>query len=121
MTTALESVRAALIADSSVAAAIGTRIFPKQANQDTAFPYALLDTEHVKIENTLGGWASLDICDVSVEVWANSYTDAAAFALTCRRALEAVGFLCAGPTAPVVDNSISPPEFCEGWIFQAFQ
>lgn len=121
MTTALESVRAALIANSSVTTAIGTRLFPKQANQDIPFPYAVLDTEHTKVTNTLTGWAGLDICEVSVEIWANSYTDATAFALTCRRSLEADGFLCTGPTAGVADNSVSPPEFCEGWIFQAFQ
>lgn len=121
MTTALESVRAALVDDAGVTAALADRIFPKQAAQDEFFPFAVLDTSHVKITNTLGGWGGLDICEVSVEVWANSYTDAAAFALLCRRALEAVGFLCTGPATSFVDNNVSPPEFCEGWIIQAFQ
>jgi len=119
--TALESITAALGANSGVTALLADRIMPKQGAQDSPFPYALLDTPQTKIVNHLTGFGGLDICEVSVEVWANSYTEAAAIALTCRRALEAAGFLCTGQTSGVVDNSVTPPEFCEGWMFQAFQ
>jgi hypothetical protein len=121
VTTALESVHAALGASSNVVAVLGDRIEPKQAAQNETFPYALLDTSHTHIFNTLGGYGGLDICEVNVEVWANTYTDAVAIALTCRRALEAAGFICVGQTPSVADNDVSPPEFCEGWIVQASQ
>lgn len=121
MTTALETVRIALVADAGVAALLADRIEPMQANQNETFPYALLDTTHTKVFNGLSGFTGVDICEVSLYVWANTYTDATAIALTCRRALEAVGFLCVGPTPDLADNEVSPPEFCAGWIFQAYQ
>lgn len=121
MTTALESVRAALVADPTVTARLSTRISPKQAPQNQQLPYAVLATTHTKIVNHLLGFGGLDICEVMLEVWAATFTDAAAIALVGRRALEAAGFLCLEQTPDLVDNEISPPEFCSGWVFQAFQ
>lgn len=121
MTTALESVHAALVADGNVTAALAGRITPVVAPQNQATPYAVLDTTHTHVFNNLGGFAGLDICEVAVEVWAQSFTDAAANALICRRALEAVGFLCLDQLPDQVDDEISPQEFGAGWLFQASQ
>lgn len=119
--TALESVRAALVADATVSAALDVRITPVVAPQNQPTPYAVLDVPHVKIVNHLGGFGGLDICEVSVQVWAQSFTASAATALACRRALEAAGFLCLEQMPDLKDDDIAPPEFGSGWVFQAFQ
>lgn len=119
--TALESVRAALVADSGVTDALAQAIYPLQAPQGQAVPYAILDTTHTHTFNALGGFAGLDLCQVALEVWSGSFTDAAAIALTCRRALEAAGFLCVDQVPDLVDDDVSPNEFRSGWVFQASQ
>lgn len=119
--TALESIRAALVADAGITAALADRITPINAADGSVFPYATLDTDHVAPQNALGGFAGLDICAVMLEVWAETFTDADAIAFSCRRVLEAAGFQCTGDSQSLRDASFTPGAFMSGWVFRAFQ
>lgn len=121
MTTALEKVFQTLTADSAVTALVGQNIEPLEVTPGTAPPYIVTDTVVTRPFNHLGGWAGLDLCEVSVEAWATSYTAAKAVADQCRKTLEAAGFTCLRQLDDTADNDISPGLESSGYVFHVFQ
>lgn len=68
--------RAILIAESTVAAIAGNRVFVNQALQDTPTPYITLATIDTDPMLALDGTYGMRRAEVDVDCWANTYIDA---------------------------------------------
>lgn len=71
-----EALYAHLTGDAGVAAAFGTRIYPNEAPQEAARPYAVYARVGDEIESHAGGVGGLSSTMIQVTVWADTYPGA---------------------------------------------
>lgn len=78
MSSTIEAVKAALAADTQVAAAVGARVYPLRLPQNVAFPAVVLGEVSNVPANTLAGLAGATTTTrLQVDVYAKSYPEAA--------------------------------------------
>lgn len=79
--------RAALVAESTLTALVGTRVVQNGVAEGTALPYVIFTSQHA-FENNLLGQAMLDAVTFTIECWAtgalaaDAVADAVVLALT---------------------------------------
>lgn len=83
-----KAIYALLAADATVAAAVGTRIFPDMATQDAAYPFLVYMVDETEPADTKEGPASMDLVDVSLMIYHTKYTDGQDLAEAARSALD---------------------------------
>ncbi len=83
------AVRALLIADAAVGAAVGTKVFPIEAPQDTAYPYVTYQLISDPAAGVMGGPSGYHDAHIQITAWATGYEAARALASKCRVALDA--------------------------------
>lgn len=79
--------RAVLIADSDVAAIVGTRVTILVKPQSLTMPCVTLQEISITPENDLGGWSEVDGVQVQLDTWAVTREIARDLAVKCRTAL----------------------------------
>lgn len=79
-----------LRADSGVAAVLGTRIYRLVADQDAAFPYAVLASLTVEPQRTLRGPTGEAVAKLQIACWADTVADAEGARDAVRAALRAL-------------------------------
>ena len=67
---------------------IGTRIFPNVAPQTTAFPFIIYDVTGVTPTDTKENASTLDINDLTISVYAETYSQAELLAYEVRASLD---------------------------------
>lgn len=91
MADALETVRAALIADATVAGLVGTRISPPPRPQDSGEPAVVLQVIGTEPEWHLRGQSDLDKVVLQIECHGTTYQQAKVLAAAVRAVLELRG------------------------------
>jgi len=86
----------------AVAAIVDTRIFPNVATQSESFPFIIYDVQSDSPEDTKDGVANLDITNMMVSAYSDSYSNATEIAGTIREALDRYS----GTNSGVVINTI---------------
>lgn len=117
----LATVRAVLIADSTVAALVSDRISPVETAQATSWPCVVLSVITDEPQNHLQGFANLDLYTVALDAWAYTYAAALQLANACRTALQSAGYLCAGRNNDQFDFEKDPGAYRVGYTFQVWK
>jgi hypothetical protein len=81
---------------------VGTRIFPNVAAQSEAFPFIIYDVQNDSPEDTKDGVANLDITNMMVSSYSDSYAEATKLGNYIRDALDRYS----GTNSGVVINTI---------------
>lgn len=84
-------VRAALVANGSVNALIGTRIYPVVAPSSAQLPYAVWRRAAVRRSHSLGGPVGTPVVGLELELFASTYEGARDLADKCRLVLDGYG------------------------------
>lgn len=77
-----------LSVDTAVKALVSTRIYPLVAAQDTAVPFITFRTVQRRPSNTKINPSYLDVYEVEINIYSNSYTNACAISDAVRAALD---------------------------------
>jgi hypothetical protein len=86
--TAMEALRAHLLADTSIAALVGARIYPRKLPATVTMPSIVLTKISEVRYGSLRGPASLARPRVQVDSWATTQDGAVALGTLCRQRLE---------------------------------
>lgn len=92
---ALKYVRDTLIADPAVSAIVGSRIFPVLLPEGTVPPMISLHRISATPENSLTGFAGLDVTVVAIDCWAANYQGLLALRDAVRTRMQAAGWIMA--------------------------
>lgn len=118
--SALSETVAVLLADAGVQAKVSDRVYPLQAGQDQTTPYVIVTETVTDPQNHLLGPSGLDRCEVDVNCWARTFSDAEDVAAACRTAMESAGHLCIGRITDFFDGTLDPSFFRSGRIYQVW-
>lgn len=116
--TPIETLRDLIVA---AATPVATRVSPIRTYQGQDYPYAILVETSEQPQNSLSGYAGLDLCEVQVEVWDKTFQGADDGARACRTAIEAAGYVCTGRVGDFFDGQLDPGSFRIGYTFQVWQ
>jgi len=83
--------RSALVADASVTALIGTRVFPVLAPVTAALPFATYRRAGVLRQQTLAGPMGVPRVSMALDLYAETYEGVRDLADKCRRVLDGYG------------------------------
>ena len=88
--TPKQAIRSLLLADGTIAAALGTRIYPSYPAQGVVKPYAVLQCPVSEVDHHMGGASGLR--EVAPEFWlyGDDYEDLYALAEQCEAVLDTV-------------------------------
>lgn len=96
------AIRSALVADNSVAAVLGTRIYPVIAPASAAAPFATYRRSAVQRQQSLSGPTGVTTVVLSLDLYAETYEAVRDLADKCRLTLD--GWGGTSPESVVVNN-----------------
>jgi hypothetical protein len=83
-----KAIYALLTASTDVTDLVGTRIFPDMATQKAAYPFVVYSVEATEPSDTKDGVSGLDIVEVAIMSYANSYEAVNLIAAVVRSTLD---------------------------------
>lgn len=117
--TAMTALRAHLLADASIAALVGARVFPNALPQDTDMPAIVLTKVSGWRYAQLRGPASLARPRVQVDSWDTTQDGAVALGALCRQRLEGYAGTWSDGGSPAIDVLVAIQFDDEREMFEA--
>lgn len=106
-------IRNALVANTAVAAIVGTRVFPVLAPATAAIPFATYRRSGVQRAHTLSGPMGMPTVILSLDLYAETYEAVRELADTCRVCLDGYGTAL---TDSIVVNNVSLDNESDGFV-----